>query len=251
MKERKDTRTLKYLGDYRISLGGRSLVFNLRRSLRARLVWLKVGLDGDLTVTIPRSYPAKLVPDYLRNNAAWILHNLEKLDRQPEPAADTGPARSISYLGRPLELVRERCVAGAEGVIRRADRLIIKVGEAGSASGDDVLLAWLKREAFQIITAKSLDWARRMGVKFNKITLRDQRTRWASCSQKANLSFSWRLVMAPEAVLKYVIVHELCHLKQMNHSKRFWQWVSRFCPDWREQRKWMDVHGRELRTCLE
>ena len=242
---------MKYLGKYTVALGGRSLAFNLRRSLRARLIWLKVGLDGTITVTIPRSYPAKLVPDYVRKNAAWIVRNLEKFDRQVEPAGRAAPAKSISYLGRPLELVRERCITGSEGVTRCADKLIINVGESESGSGDEVLSAWLKQEAIQIISARSRDWAGRIGVKIKKITFRDQRTRWASCSQKANLSFNWRLIMAPEAVLEYVIIHELCHLKQMNHSRSFWQWVSRFCPDWREQRKWMDVHGRELRTCLE
>jgi predicted metal-dependent hydrolase len=249
--DKKDTRTLKYLGQYKISLGGRTLVFNLRRSLRARLIWLKMGLDGELTVTIPRSYPTRLVRDHLKKNVAWISDNLEKCRRQqaakPEPK---GPVKSISFLGRRLELVRERCFAGFEGVTLRPDRLILKQKDLDSGSGDRVLAAWLREEAGRIISARSQDWAARIGARINRITIRDQRTRWASCSQKANLSFNWRLVMAPEAVLEYIIVHELCHLKEMNHSPRFWKWVARYCPDWREQRKWMDAHGRELRECL-
>lgn len=81
---------------------------------------------------------------------------------------------------------------------------------------------------------------------FNRITIRDQKTRWGSCSAKGTLSFNWRLMLAPPAVLDYVVVHELCHLTHMNHSKAFWALVESACPDYRAHRKWLKQHGHEL-----
>ena len=84
------------------------------------------------------------------------------------------------------------------------------------------------------------------GGSFERITIRDQRTRWGSCSARGTLSFNWRLMLAPPAVLDYVVVHELCHLTHMDHSKDFWALVESVCPDYRTHRKWLKEHGQEL-----
>ena len=81
---------------------------------------------------------------------------------------------------------------------------------------------------------------------YQRITIRDQKTRWGSCSAKGTLSFNWRLMLAPPAVLDYVVVHELCHLTHMNHSNAFWELVESDCPDYRAHRKWLKEHGQEL-----
>ncbi len=84
------------------------------------------------------------------------------------------------------------------------------------------------------------------GGDYERITIRDQKTRWGSCSSKGTLSFNWRLMLAPPAVLDYVVVHELCHLTHMDHSPAFWQAVANVCPDYREKRRWLKEHGDEL-----
>ena len=84
------------------------------------------------------------------------------------------------------------------------------------------------------------------GGTYNRITIRDQKTRWGSCSSKGTLSFNWRLMLAPPAILDYVVVHELCHLTHMNHSPMFWQAVESVCPDYKIARKWLKEHGNEL-----
>ena len=84
------------------------------------------------------------------------------------------------------------------------------------------------------------------GGVYHRITIRDQKTRWGSCSAKGTLSFNWRLMLAPPAVLDYVVVHELCHLTHMDHSPAFWQAVAAVCPDYRIHRKWLKEHGHEL-----
>jgi predicted metal-dependent hydrolase len=85
-----------------------------------------------------------------------------------------------------------------------------------------------------------------LGVRYERIAIRDQRTRWGSCSPRGTLSFNWRLVLAPFDVLDYVVVHELCHLREPNHSPRFWRLVASRRPGWREQRRWLREHGAEL-----
>lgn len=84
------------------------------------------------------------------------------------------------------------------------------------------------------------------GGTYTRITIRDQKTRWGSCSAKGTLSFNWRLMLAPPAILDYVVVHELCHLTHMNHSKAFWDAVAAVCPDYLSARKWLREHGHEL-----
>ena len=88
--------------------------------------------------------------------------------------------------------------------------------------------------------------APRLGVSFQRIAIRDQRTRWGSCSSRGTLSFNWRLVLAPLEVAEYVVVHELCHLREPNHSPRFWQLVADARPGYRDQRRWLGDHGWEL-----
>jgi hypothetical protein len=90
------------------------------------------------------------------------------------------------------------------------------------------------------------DEAAELGVAVNRIQIRDQRTRWGSCSPAGNLSFNWRLVLAPFEVLDYVVVHEVCHLREANHSRRFWRLVETRRPQWREQKAWLNEHGPEL-----
>lgn len=101
----------------------------------------------------------------------------------------------------------------------------------------------LAQEALVVIPEKAQAYAKVVGVRYNRITIRNQRTRWGSCSSKHNLNFNCLLMLMPEAVLDYVVVHELCHLKQMNHSKAFWAEVERVLPNYREPKAWLKGNG--------
>ncbi|HEY0416235.1 MAG TPA: M48 family metallopeptidase [Gaiellaceae bacterium] len=103
-----------------------------------------------------------------------------------------------------------------------------------------------RREARARITLIAQSEAAALGVTYSRITLRDQRSRWGSCSSKGALSFNWRLVLAPHDVLDYVVVHELCHLVELNHGPRFWRLVEKRRPGYRESKRWLDDHGWEI-----
>jgi predicted metal-dependent hydrolase len=120
--------------------------------------------------------------------------------------------------------------------------LLIPAGPAGSAA-----LEGFYRRCARIEIAAKLDIACHVaGNTYSTLAIRNQRTRWASCSSKGAMSFNWRLLLAPEPVLDYVVWHEVCHLEVMNHSRRFWALVARFCPDHSEHAAWLRRHGRTL-----
>jgi predicted metal-dependent hydrolase len=103
-----------------------------------------------------------------------------------------------------------------------------------------------RRAARELVAMLIDEEAPEIGVEPARVQIRDQRSRWGSCSTRGTLSFNWRLVLAPFDVLDYVVVHELCHLREPNHSRRFWKLVEQRRPDWREQRDWLHEHGPEL-----
>lgn len=100
--------------------------------------------------------------------------------------------------------------------------------------------------AKEIIPRRAACFAARMGVSYGRITIREQKTRWGSCSQKGNLNFNWKLVLMPPEILDYVVVHELAHRKEMNHSPRFWAVVEKELPDYRKRREELKIRGREF-----
>lgn len=132
----------------------------------------------------------------------------------------------------------------------RADGHILNVGGPAAGLWDSatvpIVTGWLRKRARDILLDRTELWAKNMGISFGRMTIRDQRSRWGSCSSQGNLNFNWRLVLAPPAVLDYVVVHELCHRLEMNHSKRFWSHVEHWFPDYRAARAWLKTEGRSL-----
>ena len=147
--------------------------------------------------------------------------------------------RTVPYLGLPLSIVPE---PGRSRVHRRDDTLLVPPGRERLAA-----LERFYRRAARTEIAVKLDLACGVaGKSYSKLTIRNQRTRWASCSSTGTMSFNWRLLLAPEPVLDYVVWHEVCHLELMDHSPRFWALVARFCPDHREHARWLRRHGPTL-----
>ena len=104
----------------------------------------------------------------------------------------------------------------------------------------------LSRRALTRIRERLGEYASRLGVEFGRVAIRDQKSRWGSCSAKHNLNFNWKLIMAPPEALDYVVIHELCHLIEFNHSPRFWRLVEEQMPEYEAWKKWLKAHGAEL-----
>lgn len=112
--------------------------------------------------------------------------------------------------------------------------------QSKNAAPSALVTTWLRNKANETLKAKTAEWAQKIGVEFNNIVIKDQRTCWASCSGKKNINYSYRIVKMPTAVQDYLIVHELCHLVHMNHGQEYWQLVAQFCPDYKSHRRWLN-----------
>jgi predicted metal-dependent hydrolase len=166
----------------------------------------------------------------------WIER---RLDEAREALARIGArAGTLPYLGTPLELVPQ---AGRTRVHRRGARLLVPAGDAHPA------LERFYRRAARAEIAARLDRATALaGSPYSGLAIRAQRTRWASCSATGRMSFNWRLLLAPERVLDYVVWHEVCHLEILDHSPRFWALLERRWPGYREDREWLRRNGGTL-----
>lgn len=153
----------------------------------------------------------------------------------------------LYYLGekRVLTVIREQ--RSRARIICVMDRLLMYAPyEADYEWRQRQLEKWYRREAQAVFGQKAAEYAGALGVQFQEIRIKDQKSRWGSCSSLGNLNFNWRLLMAPEPVCDYVIIHELCHLIHMDHSPDFWREVERLCPAHKEYRKWLREQGKLL-----
>jgi predicted metal-dependent hydrolase len=240
------------LGQYDIILKGSSISYTLKRSNKAKLIWLNIKRQTGLTVTVPYSYNLEDLPDYLNKNASWILRNFKKycIDTPPTKIPAVQPVNTISYLGKRLKVMQNRSGCGTNALTIENNNLIVSLHTSGTNLSSQELEQWLKSQAVKLINEKAAKFSKWMGLRYNRIVIRDQKSRWGSCSCLKNLNFNWRLIMAPESVLDYVIIHELCHLKVMGHSKSFWEQVSHYCPGWHEYRDWLDSHCLDFKAQL-
>jgi predicted metal-dependent hydrolase len=217
-------------------MAGDPLEFRVRRSPRARRVRVSVDGSGEVEVVLPRRAPERAAAQAVRELAPWIERRRRTLARAAAEIAR--PAGTVPYLGRDLRLMPQ---PGRERVHRRGDELLVPKRDAAAA-----IERWYRRQA-RAEVAPRLDAATaRAGTRYTGLTIRGQKTRWASCSTSGHMSFNWRLLLAPEAVLDYVVEHEVCHLELMDHSPRFWALLESRVPDWREHARWLRRYGPTL-----
>lgn len=229
-----------------LSSSGKEIPYKLRVSTRARRLRITVSASG-VTVTLPKGVPLREAERFLRHQEAWVLAQLEKVSKQNKPAVL--PPDVILLHGEVLRLSRieepDRKARARVEVSR--GRVLVRLPQGSTLSTRKAAEAWLRQEARDEIERVVIEEARRMGARPKAVSIRDQRTRWGSCSSRGGLSFNWRLVMAPPEVLRYVVIHELGHLFEPNHSRDFWALVARYYPDYKKARLWLRKNAAALR----
>lgn len=228
-----------------VHLGDAEVSFRLRRSARRRSVSLHIDEQG-LTVSVPWRYPEQRLQTVLRDAENWVLRRLATwADQRPAPIAwRTGDV--LHYRGGTL-LLEVAMAAGRPRVERLHNRLLLALPTPGDvASVQKLAMRWLRTQALQVFAEHAGRLAPLMGVAAPRIFLSNARTRWASCNADGSIRVNWRLVQAREALIEYVIVHELAHFHEMNHGPRFWSHVGRLCPDHRARRAELNETGRRL-----
>ena len=210
----------------------------VRRSARARSILLQVGsLDGAVELVVPNAAGISEAWEFARTKTEWLKSRLAGL-RRPIPFAD---GAQFPFLGREIRIRR---IDGRYAPIRHIDDelLVATTPERLPAR----IERWLRTQAHAEIKWRVAEKTDLLGHKCKRITIRDQQTRWGSCSGNGNLNFSWRLILAPEHVLDYVVAHEVAHLAEMNHGKKFWAHVADLCDDPATARAWLRANGMDL-----
>jgi predicted metal-dependent hydrolase len=224
--------------------------YTVRRSNRARHARVEVSADG-VEVVLPRRVPLRRAAPLVEEKRRWIERTLRRYEqaRRAGPVARLEDGGTVPYLGCQLGLAVRVEKGRRRAHVRRAgDELWVTVGAPGGPDAvRQALEGWYRRCAAAEIGPRLAEAAARAGGSYTRLSIRSQRTRWASCSSSGTMSFNWRLLLAPEAILDYVIEHEVAHLAVPDHSERFWSLLAERMPETRERERWLRANGPALK----
>ena len=226
-----------------VTHGSQFFSIKLRRHRRARRYTLRIHpTDRAAILTMPPRGSMREAKAFAERHGGWIAARLTRLpEAVPFVEGAVLPLRGI-----------ERRIShrkGARGTVwtetRDSGEKVLCVA-GGAEHMDRRVHDYLKREARKDLYKASMAYAEELGVRVKRVSIRDQSSRWGSCTSAGSLSFSWRLILAPPFVLDYLAAHEVAHLVEMNHSARFWRVVARICPSVERAKSWLDTHGNDL-----
>jgi predicted metal-dependent hydrolase len=226
-----------------VNHGSQFFSIKLRRHRRARRYTLRIHpTDRAAIMTMPPRGTIAEAREFAKMHGGWIAARLGRLPK----AAPFQPGTVIPLRGVPHKIVHR---AGERGTVwtetrDSGEKILCVTGDPDFT--DRRVHDFLKREARKDLQKASLIYAGELGVRVKRVSIRDQSSRWGSCTSAGSLSFSWRLILAPPFVLDYLAAHEVAHLVEMNHSARFWRVVGRICPAVERAKKWLDTYGNDL-----
>ena len=214
----------------------------LVRSKRKTLS-LIVETDGTLTVRAPLRMKAADIQRFIEQKADWVKRMQARAQKEAIRSPQFLEGETFPYLGKqiPLRLVQD----GQPALVFIEDSF--RLAKSAQNRAASVFEAWYKQQARAVLVERVHFFARKYAFEMEKVRISSARTRWGSCSAKKTLSFTWRLVMAPPEVVDYVVVHELCHLRELNHFPSFWAQVEAILPDYKSCQKWLKDNGGKLR----
>ncbi len=241
--------------------------YTIKRSLRAKKMRLTLKPDGELILVLPKFVPEFVGKIFVQSNLSWIKNKRLKLapviSSYLNTEIKTGTSITLfdqfyysvrisstpSIRGR-FEQVGEELVLYLRPVAEKS----LKIGD--SFHREQVRIKYLiekfyREQARAYLTERVDYWTNKMGLDYNVIRIKNTTSRWGSCSTKKNLNFNWRIIMAPKAVINYLVIHEVCHLKQMNHSSKFWALVAEYDPKFKDHKKWLHDNQQKLLSFLQ
>ncbi|MBW8308450.1 MAG: M48 family metallopeptidase [Candidatus Paracaedibacteraceae bacterium] len=191
------------------------------------------------SMTVPPGTSERALQQFIAQTEGWILRQLSKV-----ATLESSIQNQFLFQGVPYEIVSQSILSRELYQINHHQKVII-VDAIGVSSTQR--LRYVCRKEFQQLLPPLIDkYSKAMGLFPKKISIRDTKSRWGSCSSAGNISLSWRLVMAPFEVMEYIIIHELAHLKHLDHSQAFWSLVSQYCPDYNQHRYWLKINAQQL-----
>ena len=215
-------------------LDNSKLTYRVRLSRKARYLRLQINPATGLEVIIPRGYRLEDAEKFVLKKKEWILKHLESFPAYEE----------FTYLGKKIA-VKQRydLFITKHKITLNKDNLVIESPAGSSQDINFIFNAWLKHHAKTHLPGRAKYLAQKYGFVFKRLSIRSQRTRWGSCSASGNISLNYRLMKYRKELIDYVIIHELCHLKELNHSKKFWELVESLVPDYKSLKKELKSHS--------
>ncbi len=230
----------------------KAIPYTIRLSRRAKRYRISVSQVG-VEIVLPAHLSVRQAGALMEKHKAWVCAQLERLEkiqaRTRLPGLEPG---TILFKGSPYQIEVQRAAQQKPRVRidEHARRVEVHLPDKVRAKPLLLVEGEFRKLARAYLVNLVRSRAAQIGVQPSAITIRDQRTRWGSCSSRGTISLNWRLIMALFEVCDYVIVHELCHIREHNHSKSFWNLVESYCPDYKKSRKWLKVNANRLRPVL-
>ncbi len=226
---------------YQLSIGKMTIPYTIRYSNR-KSIGMEITYEGELIVRAPRKVEVGQIEEVLLTKKEWILYHIEHCQQRKRVKEDDellflGERLRIEVIEQPLKVI---------GIRKEENTLQIRIPSGYSVDLHKLVEEWLRKQAASMLEEQVEYYSKKMNVTYNRITIKDQKTRWGSCSSKGNLNFNYRLIMAPMKVIQYVVVHELAHRVHMNHSGEFWGLVGKIMPEYEPYRKWLQEYGSQL-----
>ena len=239
-----------------ITLENHQLTYHVISQKNRKSVQVKILTSTHLQITAPNNFPHASIEKILHEKSNWIVKqilNLSTVMANPINKSIVHGA-TVLYLGIPHTLVFTSSFDSRPTIYLQNHQIIIHMPTMNTAQttplAESLLQQWYLTNARNILTAKTSLWAAKINVKPQRITIKDQKTRWGSCSSMGNLNYNWRIVMAPPEVIDYLVIHELCHLRVPNHSALFWGEVAQFSPKFKSHRTWLQTNSTLLMDIL-
>ncbi len=225
------------------------LTFKIKRIRRKRTVTLTLKPNGKGTITAGVGCPTAVIQEFLESKRGWVRSIAEKFEklREKYPRLVIEDGIQLPLLGESYKVSIQKGLRKTIGLKISEKNFILEVPDSEknfvAFSTQEKLRQTLRKHyrklAEELISRRVTYWVRATGFAPKKLGFRGQKTRWGSCSHQGSVTLNWKLICAGPEVIDYVIVHELCHLRHLDHSKNFWRLVEQFCPDWKEKKKWL------------
>ena len=220
--------------------------FILIRSSRAKGIRIKISSSGELTVTASPLIPKLLVDQFVRKSEPWIAKHKRRIVNRAQETLVDWKQQTLLYLGKNFLLSIDSSGLHKERVIVGNGELLVSPASLNPKDAQKTLEIWLKNQAIAHLTKRVKVLKELMGATYKRLRFSEQATRWGSCSSSGTLSFNWRLIHFSPEVIDYVIIHELAHTFEMNHSANFWGIVRKYCPDYAAHKKILSRYNSHI-----
>jgi len=218
------------------------VIYSKRKSIEIR-----IEPTGQVQLKVPKGTSDQIIQDVLIKRSSWIVKKIDSLDKTPIKKRQYESGETVKYLGEQISTtIIRRHVLKAQ--ISKVDNELIMIvpEEVSNDFISKMMVSFYKKLLKALINERIQYYQHHFELSPKNISIRNQKTRWGSCSSERNMSFNYRLLMAPLEVIDYIVVHEMCHMDHMNHSKSYWKRVSEVMPDYEIHEKWLKEYGRWL-----